>query len=81
MKLSEPLFERTSRGKGIWACQRNFAGHRTRDLCLTLSVYQNRKLAPYDIPARLDGDKINLGRSAEINFAPKAVTVLVPACR
>ena len=34
-----------------------------------------------DIPAILDGEKINLGGSAEINFVPKAVTVLVPACR
>ena len=31
-----------------------------------------------DIPAILDGEKVNLGRSAEINFVSKAVTVLVP---
>jgi hypothetical protein len=29
--------ERTSRGKGIGGYQRNFAGYRTRDLCLTSS--------------------------------------------
>jgi diacylglycerol kinase family enzyme len=32
-----------------------------------------------DIPAILDGEKVNLGRSAKINFVSKAVTVLVPA--
>jgi diacylglycerol kinase family enzyme len=32
-----------------------------------------------DIPGILDGEKVNLGRSAEINFVSKAVTVLVPA--
>ncbi len=32
-----------------------------------------------DIPATLDGEKVNLGRSAEIDFVPHALTVLVPA--
>jgi diacylglycerol kinase family enzyme len=32
-----------------------------------------------DIPATLDGEKVNLGRSAEIDFVPRALTVLVPA--
>ena len=32
-----------------------------------------------DIPATLDGEKVNLGRSAEIDFVSKALTVLVPA--
>jgi len=32
-----------------------------------------------DIPATLDGEKVNLGRSAEIDFVPGALTVLVPA--
>ena len=32
-----------------------------------------------DIPAILDGERINLGRSAEIDFISKAVNVLVPA--
>src|SRR4030095_4886441 len=31
-----------------------------------------------DIPGILDGEKVNLGTSAEINFVSKAVTVLVP---
>jgi len=32
-----------------------------------------------EIPATLDGEKVNLGRSAEIVFVSKALTVLVPA--
>ena len=36
---------------------------------------QSRK----DIPATLDGEKVNLGRSAQIDFVPHALTVLVPA--
>jgi diacylglycerol kinase family enzyme len=32
-----------------------------------------------DIPAMLDGERVNLGRSAEIDFVSKAVSVLVPA--
>jgi diacylglycerol kinase family enzyme len=32
-----------------------------------------------DIPAILDGEKVNLGRSAEIDFISKAVNVLVPS--
>jgi diacylglycerol kinase family enzyme len=32
-----------------------------------------------DIPAILDGERVNLGRSAEIDFISKAVNVLVPA--
>jgi diacylglycerol kinase family enzyme len=31
-----------------------------------------------EIPATLDGEKVNLGRSAEIDFVSKALTVLVP---
>jgi diacylglycerol kinase family enzyme len=32
-----------------------------------------------DIPATLDGEKVNLGRSVEIDFVSRALTVLVPA--
>jgi diacylglycerol kinase family enzyme len=32
-----------------------------------------------EIPATLDGENVNLGRSAEIDFVSKALTVLVPA--
>jgi len=55
-----------------WCDHRNILLTRTRSVRV-----QSRN----DIPAILDGENINLGRSAEINFVPKAVTVLVPACR
>jgi diacylglycerol kinase family enzyme len=32
-----------------------------------------------EIPGTLDGEKVNLGRSAEIDFVSRALTVLVPA--
>jgi low affinity Fe/Cu permease len=32
-----------------------------------------------DIPATLDGETVNLGRSAEVDFVSRAVNVLVPA--
>jgi diacylglycerol kinase family enzyme len=32
-----------------------------------------------EIPAILDGEKVNLGRSAEIDFVSRALTILVPA--
>jgi hypothetical protein len=32
-----------------------------------------------DIPATLDGERVNLGRSAQIDFVSRAVTVIVPA--
>jgi len=32
-----------------------------------------------DIPATLDGERVNLGRSAEIDFVSRAVNVIVPA--
>ena len=32
-----------------------------------------------DIPATLDGERVHLGRSAEIDFVSRALTVLVPA--
>jgi len=32
-----------------------------------------------EIPATLDGEKVNLGRSAEIDFVSRALTALVPA--
>ena len=57
---------------GKWRDHRNILLTRTK----TMRV-QSRN----DIPAILDGEKINLGGSAEITFVPKAVTVLVPACR
>ena len=32
-----------------------------------------------DIPLFLDGEKVKLGKIAEITFVPKAVNVIVPA--
>lgn len=32
-----------------------------------------------DIPAMLDGERVNLGRSAEIDFVSRVLTVIVPA--
>jgi len=57
---------------GKWRDHRNILLTRTK----TMRV-QSRN----DIPAILDGEKINLGGSAAVTFVPKAVTVLVPACR
>jgi diacylglycerol kinase family enzyme len=57
---------------GKWRDHRNILLTRTKSV---------RVQSLNDIPALLDGEKINLGRSAEISFVPKAVTVLVPACR
>ena len=49
-----------------------------RNIVLT-KTNQVRVQSSKDIPAILDGEKVNLGRRAEINFVSKAVTVLVPA--
>ena len=49
-----------------------------RKIVLT-KTNQVRVQSSKDIPAILDGEKVNLGRRAEINFVSKAVTVLVPA--
>jgi len=57
---------------GKWRDHRNILLTRTK----TMRVQSGN-----DIPALLDGEKINLGGSAEVTFVPKAVTVLVPACR
>jgi diacylglycerol kinase family enzyme len=57
---------------GKWRDHRNILLTRTRSVRV-----RSRK----DISAIIDGEKINLDRSAEIKFVPKAVSVLVPACR
>jgi diacylglycerol kinase family enzyme len=48
-----------------------------RNIVLT-KTNQVRVQSSEDIPGILDGEKVNLGRSAEINFVSKAVTVLAP---
>jgi diacylglycerol kinase family enzyme len=57
---------------GKWRDHRNILLTRTRSVRV-----RSRK----DISAIIDGETINLDRSAEIKFVPKAVSVLVPACR
>ena len=56
---------------GKWRDHRNILLTRTRSVRV-----RSRK----DISAIVDGEKINLDRSAEIKFVPKAVSVLVSAC-
>jgi diacylglycerol kinase family enzyme len=60
----------TTAAFGKWRDDRNILLTKTNRVRV-----QSRK----DIPGILDGEKVNLGRSAEINFISKAVTVLVPA--
>ena len=57
---------------GKWRDHRNILLTRTRSVRV-----RSRK----DISAIVDGETINLDRSAEIKLVPKAVSVLVPACR
>jgi diacylglycerol kinase family enzyme len=55
---------------GKWRDDRNILLTKTKQLTVQSSK---------DIPATLDGEKVNLGRIAEIDFVPRALTVLVPA--
>jgi len=55
---------------GKWRDHRNIVLSKTK----RVSVQSNK-----DIPATLDGEIVNLGTSAEINFVSRALTVLVPA--
>ena len=55
---------------GKWRDHRNIVLAKTKRVSV-----QSRK----DIPATLDGEIVNLGTSAEINFISRALTVLVPA--
>jgi diacylglycerol kinase family enzyme len=55
---------------GKWRDDRNILLTKTKRVNV-----QSRK----EIPATLDGEKVNLGRSAEIDFVSRALTVLVPA--
>jgi diacylglycerol kinase family enzyme len=59
----------TAAAFGKWRHDRNILLTKTK----RLSVQSSK-----DIPAMLDGERVNLGRSAEIHFVSKAVTVLVP---
>jgi diacylglycerol kinase family enzyme len=55
---------------GKWRDHRNIVLAKTK----RVSVQSSK-----DIPAMLDGEIVNLGRSAEINFVSRALMVLVPA--
>ena len=59
----------TAAAFGKWRDERNVVLTKTN---------QVRVHSSKDIPGILDGEKLNLGTSAEINFVSKAVTVLVP---
>ena len=55
---------------GKWRDDKNILLTKTK----RVNVQSNK-----EIPATLDGEKVNLGRSAEIDFVANALTVLVPA--
>jgi diacylglycerol kinase family enzyme len=60
----------TSAAFGKWRDDRNILLTKTKRVNV-----QSTK----EIPATLDGENVNLGRSAEIDFVSRALTVLVPA--
>jgi diacylglycerol kinase family enzyme len=60
----------TAAAFGKWRDDRNILLTKTKRVALQSSK---------EIPAILDGERVNLGRSAEINFVSRAVNVLVPA--
>jgi len=60
----------TTAAFGKWRDDRNILLTKTK----RVDVQSNK-----DIPATLDGERVNLGRSAEIDFVSRALTVLVPA--
>ncbi len=60
----------TTAAFGKWRDNRNILLTKTKRVDV-----QSRK----DIPATLDGETVNLGRSAEIDFVSRAVNVIVPA--
>jgi diacylglycerol kinase family enzyme len=60
----------TTAAFGKWRDDRNILLTKTKRVNVQSST---------DIPATLDGERVNLGRSAEIDFVSRALTVLVPA--
>ena len=67
---SEVIGLLSSAAFGKWRDHRNIVLAKTKRVTVQSSK---------DIPAMLDGEIVNLGRSAEINFVSRALTVLVPA--
>jgi diacylglycerol kinase family enzyme len=60
----------TAAAFGNWRHDRNILLTKTKRVAVQSST---------DIPAILDGERVNLGKTAEIDFVSKAVNVLVPA--
>ena len=60
----------TAAAFGKWRDDRNILLTKTKGVAVQSSK---------DIPAMLDGERVNLGRSAEIDFVSTAVNVIVPA--
>jgi diacylglycerol kinase family enzyme len=60
----------TAAAFGIWRDDRNIRLTKTKRVAVQSSK---------DIPAMLDGERVNLGTSAEIDFVSRAVNVIVPA--
>jgi diacylglycerol kinase family enzyme len=60
----------TAAAFGKWRDDRNILLTKTKRVAMQSSK---------DIPAILDGERVNLGRSAEIDFVSRAVNVIVPA--
>jgi diacylglycerol kinase family enzyme len=60
----------TAAAFGKWRDDRNILLTKTKRVAVQSSK---------DIPAMLDGERVNLGRSAEFDFVPRAVNVIVPA--
>jgi diacylglycerol kinase family enzyme len=60
----------TTAAFGKWRDDRNILLTKTK----RVSVQSSK-----DIPAILDGERVNLGKSAQIDFVSQAVTVIVPA--
>jgi diacylglycerol kinase family enzyme len=67
--VAEVICLLTAAAFGKWRDEQNIVLAKTN---------QVRVHSSKDIPGILDGEKVNLGTSAEINFVSKAVTVLVP---
>ena len=60
----------TAAAFGKWRDDRNILLTKTKRVAVQSSK---------DIPAMLDGERVNLGKSVEIEFVPRTVSVIVPA--
>ena len=60
----------TAAALGKWRDDRNILLTKTKRVAVQSSK---------DIPAMLDGERMNLGTSAEIDFVSRSVKVIVPA--